>query len=230
MNERGRRWLFLLLVLVLLLSISCNLGGLTKDLGIGDVNIGDVNVPDVEVDELVDSVSDEVLDLAQEGQDYAGTLEAYGANISLDDLKDLFSSVQLNGDGTATVTLTEEQVNQAAENAGTAGDSQGIDTSEMGDFTIAFSGGYVVLTGEVIFPPGEIKVVFQPYVENGVVLFSVVEASIGELSAPDPLIQITEVILNQILSSALNNVPAGMGIQSISVGEGTLTVVVSRGF
>lgn len=144
-------------------------------------------------------------------------------------LAEKFATVPIpSGDGTVEVTITEAELNQAIA-AGQAAKAQAGTPSLIQNPQVQFTGGFIVLTGTIAEPvSGPLTVSFSPYVSNGMLQFEVVEASIGNFRVPPAALQTAEQTLNSTLGAAMGQLPAGTGLQSVTVGEGSLTVVVVR--
>jgi len=215
---KKRILIFPYLLSFLLLSLACNLSSLIQP---------DVPLPEG-AEETAQAVLEQVPEVIEQGEDAAATLQAVAGDFTLEDLKELFSSVQLDGSGNASVTVTEEQINKTVQSSSDAAQSGG-EQAVIEDVHFAFTGGNIVMTGKTVFPPADLRVVFRPYVENGVVRFEVAEASLGPLTVPEPVMGVAEAILNETLGASMNSVPDTMTVKDIIVGEGTLTVVIASG-
>lgn len=141
-------------------------------------------------------------------------------------LAEKFATIPLpEGSGTVEVTVTEAELNQAI----AAAQAQAGAQSAIENPQVRFSGGAIILTGNLAAPiSGELTVSFAPYVENNTLQFEVTQASIGSFQVPPAALQTAEQTLNNSLGTAMSQLPAGTGLQSVTVGEGTMTVVVVR--
>ncbi|MBK8903155.1 MAG: hypothetical protein IPM53_18355 [Anaerolineaceae bacterium] len=141
-------------------------------------------------------------------------------------LAEKFATIPIpEGDGTVEVTITEAELNQAI----AAAQAQTGTEPVLQNPQVRFSGGVIILTGTLAAPiSGELTVSFAPYVVNNTLQFEVVEASIGNFQVPPAALQTAEQTLNSSLGTAMSQLPAGTGLQSVTVGEGTMTVVVVR--
>ena len=142
-------------------------------------------------------------------------------------LAEKFASVPVpNGDGTVEVTITAAELNQAIV-VGQAAKAQTETPALIQDPQVVFSGGLIILTGTISEPiSGQLTVSFMPYVANGTLQFDVVEASVGNLRVPPTVLQTAEQTLNSTLGAATSQLPEGVGLQSVEIGEGTMTLVV----
>lgn len=141
-------------------------------------------------------------------------------------LAERFATIPLpEGNGTVELTVTEAELNQAI----AAAQAQAGAPSAIQNPQVRFTGGTILLTGTLAEPiNGQLTVSFTPYVENNTLQFEVVEASIGSFQVPPAALQTAEQTLNSSLGTAMSQLPAGTGLQSVTVGEGTMTVVVGR--
>lgn len=142
-------------------------------------------------------------------------------------LNQKFATAQLPaGSDTLNITVTDDEVNQAIQ-AAQAASAQAGQSSPIQNPVVLFTGGNIVLTAAIV-DIGQLTAVFIPYVVNGTVQFDLVSASVGGINVPPPLLQEAENTLNSTLGSAMNHLPAGLTLQNIIMGEGTMTVIVGR--
>lgn len=138
------------------------------------------------------------------------------------DLEALFSSVQLDGNGTVSVTITEEQLNSAV----AAAQSTGQGAGQIQNVVISFVPGAIIMSGDVTQPiQASLTVTFSPYVTNGVLQFDITQASLGNIQVPPAMLDQSEATLNSTLGSAANQLPANVTLQSVTVGAGVMTFV-----
>lgn len=222
---RNIRPLFLLIGLLTLAGLACgpNLSGVVE-----------VTVPAGAVETVqaagqqAGSVAETAVALAtQEGSAAIATLQAGGATIDLGPLQDKFENIQTDENGNFSVTVTDTEVNQALQRAQ---ETQGT-TNEvpLQQTVIVFTGGNIVLTGEVTQPvQAQLMVVFRPSVVDSVLQFEVVSATLGTIEVPGALLSGAEATLNSTLGEAMNSIPADFTLQSIVMGEGTMMVTGVR--
>ncbi len=142
-------------------------------------------------------------------------------------LSQKFATAQLPaGSDTVNITVTDDEVNQAIQ-AAQAASAQAGQSSPIQNPVVLFTGGNIVLTAAIV-DIGQLTAVFTPYVVNGTVQFDLVSASVGGINVPPPLLQEAENTLNSTLGSAMNQLPAGLTLQNIIMGEGTMTVIAGR--
>jgi hypothetical protein len=173
-----------------------------------------------------EALATQAVDLLEQGEAALenGTLPV---TIEPGSLAEKFATIPLpDGDGTVEVTITEAELNQAIATAQAAQAQTGT-PSLIQNPQVSFSGGYIILTGTVTEPiNGQLTVSFSPYVVNGTLQFDVVKASIGNLRVPPAALQTAEQTLNNTLGEAMGQLPEGTALQSVTVGEGTMTVII----
>lgn len=172
---------------------------------------------------------------AQSGS-VAATLQASGAlqtaqaavangNVDVDSLRQKFAALQLDANGNVTVVVTDAELNQVIQ----AQQAQGNTNSKLQNPLVAFTGGYIILTGDVTDPiTAKLTVNFNPYVSNGLLQFDVVSASVGQVNVPPSLLDSAEATLNNTLGDALSQLPAGVSLKSVVMGEGTMTITAGK--
>ncbi len=211
--------LFLLIGILALVALAC---------GPGVPNIPEGAVETVQsAGEQAGAVAETAVALAtQEGAAALETVQASGVT-DLGALGEKFESIQPDANGNFSVTITDTELNEAIrrsqETAGTAGNST------LQDPVIAFTGGNIVLTGNVTQPiEAVLTVSFRPSVVDGVLQFEVVSATLGSITVPAAVLSTAEGTLNSTLGQAISNIPANLTLQSIVMGEGTMTVSGTR--
>lgn len=174
-----------------------------------------------------EALATEAADLIAEGEPL---LEGGSIPVTIEpgSLAEKFATVPIPSDGTVEVTITAAELNQAIA-AGQAAKEQAGTPLLIQNPQVAFTGGLIILTGTISEPlSGQLTVSFMPYVANGTLQFDVVEASVGNLRVPPAILQTAEQTLNSTLGTATSQLPAGVGLQTVVMGEGTMTVVVVR--
>jgi uncharacterized protein YpmS len=69
---------------------------------------------------------------------------------------------------------------------------------------------------------------FRPTVNDGRLQFELVNASVGGIPVPAPVLSGVEATLNKSLGTVLNNLPNNYTLEQIVMGEGTMTVVARQ--
>jgi hypothetical protein len=101
--------------------------------------------------------------------------------------------------------------------------------SPLQDPVFTFTGGNIVLSGQVTQPvAAQLTVTFRPYVEDHILKFEVISATLGSIQVPAPVLSSAESTLNSTLGQAINSLPGNLTLQTLVMGEGTMTVTGSR--
>jgi hypothetical protein len=162
----------------------------------------------------------------QEASAAIETIQA-GGTIGLGALEDKFESIQPDANGNFSVTITDAELNQAVQQAQEVPGS--TNDSPLSQPVFTFTGGNIVLTANVTQPvAAQLTVAFRPSVVNGVLQFEVVSATLGSVQVPTAVLSSAETTINSTLGQAMNNIPANLTLQSIVMGEGTMTVSGTR--
>ncbi len=139
-------------------------------------------------------------------------------------LKEKFAAIQPDENGNITVTVTDDEMNQAIQAKQAAAEQAGQENLVQ-NMVVTFTGGNIVLTGSITSPiAAQLTVVFRPYVADGILQFEVVSATIGSLTVPSAVLASTESTLNNTLTDAMGYMPANITLQDVSMGEGTMTI------
>jgi hypothetical protein len=148
-----------------------------------------------------------------------------GLLVALGALGAKFGSIQPDENGNFTLTVTDTEVNAAIQRSQ---EETGGNTS-LQHPAIGFTGGNIVLTGNVTQPiEAQLTVTFRPSVVGGDLQFEVVSATLGTIQVPAAVLSTAEGTLNSTLGQAMNNIPSNLTLQSIVMGEGTMTVSGTR--
>jgi hypothetical protein len=160
---------------------------------------------------------------ASEGGAVVATVVAAGTP-DINALRERLEALQPDENGNVSVTITDDEVNQVIQ-GGQANSGQ----SSLQNPVVTFTGGTIVLAGDVTQPvTARLTVVFVPYVADGLIRFEITQATLGNLNVPAALLQSAESTLNSTLGDALNNLPGGVQLTAITMGEGTMTVTGAR--
>ncbi len=146
----------------------------------------------------------------------------------LDQIKAKLSNIQPDQFGNYTVTLTEGEINQLLQVSQSLSDSG--NQVQLINTIITFRAGKVNLAARLVEPIGaDIQLSLLPEVHDGTLRFQLQEASLGPLPAPQFVLSGIESALNGALVNALTEVPGTVVLTSVSVGEGTITIVGRQG-
>lgn len=146
----------------------------------------------------------------------------------LDQIKAKLSNIQPDQFGNYTVTLTEGEINQLLQVSQLL--SEPGNQVQLLNTIITFREGQVKLSARLVEPIGaDIQLSLLPEVQDGTLRFHLEEASLGPLPAPQFVLSGIESALNRALVNALTEVPGTVAVTSVSVGEGTITIVGRQG-
>ena len=87
-----------------------------------------------------------------------------------------------------------------------------------------FTSGTIIYTSRVTTPvEGDLTLVLQPYVADGVLQLSLVSADLSGQNIPPFLLTTIENTLNGTLNGAFSEAPGGVRLTAVLVNEGSLT-------
>lgn len=142
------------------------------------------------------------------------------AGYTMADLEATFSSVQPDGNGNVSVSITDDQLTSAV----AAAQSTGQGAGQIQNVVFTFSNGTILMTGDVTQPiQAQLSVIFSPYVVNGVLQFDITQASLGNIQVPASMLTQAETTLNSSLGNAAAQLPANVTLQSVIVTDGVMT-------
>jgi hypothetical protein len=236
--KRNKLPLFILISLLILPALACGGSG--------------VNLPDVNVDELADQAADAATQaadaaataviIAQEAasseqvQSLEATAVAAATSLANSDfelpdtssLRQKFANAQPDANGNISITITDDELNEAIQLKQTAAEQAGQPQTVQG-LAVTFTGGNIVMTGSITTPvAAQLTVTFRPYVANGILQFEVVSATLGSINVPAALLSASQATLNSTLNEAMGNLSANYTLQEVLMGEGTMTINSQR--
>lgn len=157
----------------------------------------------------------------EQGNVALATVVASNLDLDLTELQQKFSALQPDENGVLTVAITDNEVNRALGSQATV--SQ--DNVTVEGLRVAFTGGDVVLTGNLTSPiQSTLTAEFRPEIIDGQLQFTLVSASLGRLPIPTSMLQSIESILNNAIGQLMTSLPGNFVLQSVLIGEGTLIV------
>jgi hypothetical protein len=168
--------------------------------------------------------------VAAQGGDSLATAQAAGLipPVDIDFLKERVANMQPDGSGTISATFTDAELNQAIRLA----QQIAIQTGQpilIHDAQIRFASGLITINGRVMQPTdASVSFIFRPYVSGNSLQFEVIQANLGDSSAPALLLAQAESLLNRTLGEIVSNLPTGFTLQDVIVGEGMITIVARR--
>lgn len=156
----------------------------------------------------------------------AGTLTLPALNGA--SLAERFAALSFDNNGSYTITVTEADLNQAIQ-AGQNTDVPAGNEATIEQTAVQFSDGIILLSGTITNPNlGNMVVQLRPVVIDGTLQFEVISATVGNVNVPTPLLQTAAGTLNSTLGTALNNLPAGVSLQTVTVSDGVMTLVLIK--
>ena len=243
---------FLCLLLSILLLSACN--GLAGRRGAATSPLAEITVP-ASVSEQADALATQAASVAAtaaagatavaaaeqtdsvvatavaQGETLAATAQSAADQIpglDIDALKERFALAQPDENGNVSVTITEDELNQALQASQSIATQTGR-TLQIQNAQATLTSGNIILAGNVTEPvTADLSVSFQPQVANGILQFEVVSATVGGVTVPPSLLQSAEATLNSTLGEAMGNLPSQVILQDVIIGEGTITVVGSQ--
>ncbi len=139
-------------------------------------------------------------------------------------LREQVAGIKPDEFGNYTITLDQNELNQILRLQRTLTDQSS--EVQIQDPVLAFTGGNVVLYAQLTKPLEiALEVTFLPLVSDGNLIFELTEASLGPLPLPELVLSMLEATLNATLNQAINQVPTGVRLQSVTVNEGSITLV-----
>ena len=180
------------------------------------------SVPELPDTAQISQVATAVAATAEAAIANAAASQLVGELPSSEEIAGSFASAIPAGNTPINITITDAQLNeQIAAQQATVQQQANID-----NLSARFSGGNVILSGMLNEPiSGQINIVFRPYLVGNAIQFEVVSATFGNMSVPAIGLSAVQSALNDTLVGTLNNLPATITIQELSVGDGVMTVV-----
>lgn len=209
----------------LLVTLACGPGG---------VNLPEVTIPAgaAETAEAAAAQAGELAGTAaavagEQGEGLVATLEATDLDVDIqfdtEALREKFSSVQPDENGNITVTISDQEINDALQVANTAG------VSPIQNITVAFTGGNVVFSGDVTRPlQGRLAATFSAAVIDGQLQLDLVSATIGSVPIPPSMLDSLESTINDKVATQISRLPTNYTLQSVVIAEGSMTIMASR--
>jgi uncharacterized protein YpmS len=212
--------IFLILSLLLLSALAC---GFSDRLSKVDEAVSAAETAQAAAQQAGGVVQTVAAEAPDQGSIAVATLQSADAP-ELDALREKFANIQPDVNGNYTVTLTDAELNQVLQLQPTLTDPNA--QVQLQNATVSFTGGNIVLNARVLQPlSADLSFSVRPYVLDGELGFDLQQASLGGLSVPGPILSFVESSLNASLEQALNSVPADYQLVSVTLGEGTITIV-----
>lgn len=225
MRVKTTRATVLFFGLLFLAALACSPGG---------VDLPEVTIP-AGAAETAESAASQAGQLAgtaaavagEQGGGLVATLEATDFNVDIqfdaEAIRERFSDVQPDESGNVTVTVTDQEINEALQ----VGNAGGL--SPIQNVSIAFSGGNVTFSGDVTQPlQGRLTATFSPMVTDGQFQLDLINARIGPVPVPVSVLTSLETTINERVATQLSRLPTSYSLQDVIIEEGSLTIVAQR--
>lgn len=238
MKEQGKIAVLLVFALLTLTTLACGAGG---------IDLPEVNVPEgaaatagaaargaataVAESGLQETVAaaagTAVSEAGEVGSAAMATIEAtdFTTEIVVDGtaLRQKVESVQPDASGNVTVVITDDDLNQAV-SVNPNPDGEPV----IQDVALEFTEGNIVLSGVLRQPTtANLVATFNASVVNGELALDVERATVGGVPLPVSVLAPLENTLNDNLQQALERLPDNYTLSSVTVGEGTMTLVAT---
>ena len=143
-------------------------------------------------------------------------------------LRQKVASLRPDENGQVHVTFTETEVNLVLQYNQTETLENG-ETVTMNGSAVRFTGGSIIYTAQVTSPvEGDLTLVIQPYVAEGILQFSVSSADLSGQTIPPFLLTMVENSLNSTLNGAFSQLPVAVELTAVFVNEGNLTFIAAK--
>jgi len=199
------------------------------------ISLPQVKLPEIEVPAGAVATAQAALQQAgtavQQAGEVAGTaVEQGGAAIAtvraistpdLSGLTERLAAARPDVNGTLSVTLNESELNQLLRLRYLVMSAE----PELRDAAVRFEAGVIIVRGTVpLLLPVDVSLSLRPVVADGQFELAIVEAAVGRLEAPELVLGFASNLVSSALSEAIRRLPEGFYLESITVGEGLLTI------
>ncbi|GMQ79018.1 MAG: hypothetical protein BMS9Abin02_1568 [Anaerolineae bacterium] len=162
----------------------------------------------------------------EQGSAAVATLKAIGTP-DIDEIKDKIASIQPDNDGRFSLTISDRDLNRVLllRQLITGPDSLSL----IRNVAVEFQDGLIIFRADTSKPlEARAQIAFQPVVEDGSLQFEIVEASVAGREVPLEVLDAAGELLNAGLGEAIEYLPPALQLQSVTVGEGALTLAGGR--
>ncbi|MCB8954361.1 MAG: LmeA family phospholipid-binding protein [Ardenticatenales bacterium] len=185
--------------------------------------------------EIVENAATSIPTIMAQLEDAAPTLEAQAAAVStiiagmpagvtMDELKARFADVQLDENGTFSVTITDQEWN-AALMARQEARIAANDPPATQDIVFTFYPDRIDLTGNVVSPiQGPLTASFRPYIADGTFQFEILAATINDVEVPKPLLDLAAGSVRETITELISSLPDGLQLTDVRLDAGTMTI------
>ncbi len=167
--------------------------------------------------------------VAAHGQAALATVQARDLATDMTTLRAKVEAVLPDENGNINIALTDTEITNVIQGQQATTTTEG-QTVTLQNPAVQFTDNTIVFHGDVTEPiQAQLNVTFRPLVEAGTLRFEVVHASVGSIEVPAAVLKTAESSLNNTLGAAMNNLPAGVTLQAVTVSQGMLTITAHRG-
>ncbi len=220
MKPKTKWGLIPIFALLLLSALACNLSSRLQQVNQTIDTAGTAQAAAQQAGGIVETVAAEV---PEQSSAAIATIQAADSP-DVKALQDRLANVQPDESGNYTVMITEDELNSVLQLRQTLTDPGS--QVQLQNAVVTFSGGNITLDAKLIHPlPADIGITLLPMVVSGRVRLEVRNANLGPVKAPQLVLSGVEAAVNTALDQALNNVPSGVHVESITVGDNALTIV-----
>lgn len=163
-------------------------------------------------------------EMEERGGNAQATLEAAGIDGNY--LVRKVQALQPDANGNVTFTITETEINlvlQARQLFGTGNENDA--NTAVQDGVIRFQNGLITFEGDLLQPiAGRVQLSFQPSVVAGQLQLDVVSAQVGNTAVPPATVAGVASTISGIVNTAVGQLPNGITLKQIGVGQGLLTL------
>lgn len=166
--------------------------------------------------------------LQAQGEQLVATAQALSTvewtTLSFEELEERFANVQVDENGSFTITMTAEEWNQAA----LARQTEQIDAGTppaIQNITFTFTTDQIGFAGTVVSPlTGNLSAQFHPTILDGNVQVEVIQANFNSFNVPAPILNLASDNITNILNQLTSHLPDNLRLTQISVSDGTLLI------
>jgi hypothetical protein len=217
------------MILLLLTSLACNLTSGLND-GQAQAAVATAAVVGEQAQQAAATAAVVAATVAAQGQDVIATVQASDFEVpDVQALREKVAALMPDENGNISFTIGDAELTQIIQTQQAAAAPAG-DAPQVQNLTVQFTNGTILLSGNVTEPiQAQLTISFWPVIEDGLLRFQVASATMGSIVVPPVLLQTVEASLNNTLGDALSNLPASVTLQTITVSEGSLTIMAHQG-
>jgi hypothetical protein len=143
-------------------------------------------------------------------------------------LRNRLANLRPDASGNYAITISQNEINEILNlTPVVAAPASGV---ELQNLSVAFSGGNAIMAARVNQPlAADLTLTLQPVIEDGRLQLQIQNAALGPVRAPGFILSPVQFLVDEALNQALANMPANVRLQSVSVGEGDISIVGREG-